>query len=280
MLTRHILEMLLFAALLLQPLPAQAQSHPKMRGYLLSVSNLYSALEYEKALEQIARAKRFARTEEDDVVLSLYEGLILADMNRWDESTAAFKAALFVNPDAKLPVKVSPKVESRFESVRQQVRQELANAPPSVVDAPRGEALTQDVPTRTPLPSHALPVAPRQAQPSAPPMASGSRLTHPRVLIPAISGGVLMVAGGTSWVLSRRELSRLRSNDATLTTREAVHLRASRGSTYQSIGIGLLGAGVVGVGIATGLFLTMPTDPVTLGMSTDGSSAFVVGRWP
>ncbi len=279
-----LLKMVLIAALLLHPLPAHAQSSPKLRSYLLSVNSLYSALEYEMALEQVSRAKRFASTAEDDVLLSLYEGLILADMNNWDESTAAFKAALFLNPEAKLPLEASPKVKSHFEAVRQQVRREIANTRPPADkapanDAPGGKPLTRNSSPRTPVPSQAMPVAPGQASPAAPPMDSERRLTHPHVLIPAVSGGVLMVAGGASWVLSRRELARLRSNDAALTTREAVHLRAARGSTYQTIGIGLMGVGLVGVGVATGLFLTMPTNEVALGLSTDGRSAFVAGSW-
>src|SRR6185312_8408736 len=115
-------KMVLVALLLLIPSSVHAQGDPKLKGYLLSVNRLYEALEYEKALEQIARAKRFAGTVEDDVILSLYEGIILADMNRLEDSTAAFKAALFLNPEAILPLEVSPKVGKRFEAVRQEVR--------------------------------------------------------------------------------------------------------------------------------------------------------------
>jgi len=272
--------MALVASLLFLPISVHAQSDPTLKGYLLSVSSLYSALEYEQALEQISRAKRFARTAEDDVILSLYEGIILADMSRWDESTAAFKAALFVDPKAELPLEVSPKVKSRFEAVRQDVQRELANAKPST--RPQQPALPEGLSERPPPQEDIKRTPPTNnlVPPVASPKASGRRFTRPQVLIPAISGGVLMVAGGTSWVLSKRELSRLRSTDESLDTREAIHRSAARGSTYQAIGLGLVGAGLVGVGVATGLFFTAPTGRVALGISTNGSSAFVMGTWP
>jgi chemotaxis protein histidine kinase CheA len=104
--------------------PAEERS-PEFQRYLLAASHLYENLEYERALEQLASARRFAHGVEDDVIIALYEGLILADLGK-QEFLAAFKAALFLQPDAKLPVKVSPKVEQDFEAVRAEVRKELA----------------------------------------------------------------------------------------------------------------------------------------------------------
>ncbi|WP_224248590.1 tetratricopeptide repeat protein [Hyalangium gracile] len=279
----------LIVLLLLLPLLVHAQEDSKLRGYLLSVNRLYAALEYEKALEQLTRAKRFAHTVEDDVTLSLYEGIILADMNRLEDSTAAFKAALFLNPEAKLPLEVSPKVAKRFESVRQEVRSEIAKAQqgprPSASQAPRksapppkagnqqgDEALSQSMRAHAALPA--------DADSTASTTNSQRSALRPQVLIPAISGGVLMLAGGTSWVLSRHERARLRGNDVTLATREDVHRSASRGRTYQAVGVGLLGAGLAGVGVAAGLFFSMPASTVSLDVTTDGTSAFVSGRWP
>jgi hypothetical protein len=257
-----IQRMAVVVVLLLLPLSVHAQSDSKLRGYLLSVKRLYAALEYEKALEQITRAKRFAGSMEEDVTLSLYEGIILADMNREEDSTAAFKAALFLDPDAKLPLDVSPKVAQHFEAVRQEVRSEITKAnPPSKTQA-RPET------ARSP----ALPAVSAKASPST--------ALRPQVLIPGIGGAVLLVAGGTSWALSRHERSRLRADDPTLATREDVRRSASRGRTYQAIGMGLLGAGVVSVGVATGLFFGTPSTELTLGMRTDGTSAFVFGSWP
>jgi hypothetical protein len=61
-----------------------------------------------------------------DVTVSLYEGLIFSDMGRWARVRAAFKTALLLDPEAKLPVKASPKVVRELEKMRVRVRKELA----------------------------------------------------------------------------------------------------------------------------------------------------------
>jgi hypothetical protein len=282
-------------------MPAQAEVESGVRAYLLSVNRLYQDLEYERALAQITRARSLTPTVVEDVALSLYEGIILADMNRWEESAGAFKEALFIQPAAKLPVKVSPKVERHFEKVRQAVKQELtAHTPPAASSPPKQpspQSESKPDPTVA-APTRLIPDAPSSKQPlknedlsPTPPTISElpseqvqvarRGLLNPQVLAPAIGGGVLMAVGGTSWALSRRELSRLRTNDPDLRTREEVRSSASRGRTYQSVGVGMLGAGLVGLGVAAGLhFFGTPSTEAALGVSTNGTSAFVHGRWP
>lgn len=111
---------------LLAPLASFAQDDAVQR-YLTAAARLYENLEYERAIAQLERAKTLPnRTVDDDVAIALYEGIILADMGKKDQSIAAFKEGLFLKPDAKLPVRVSPKVVSDFESVRREVKKELA----------------------------------------------------------------------------------------------------------------------------------------------------------
>jgi hypothetical protein len=197
---------------------------------------------------------------------------------------AAFKKALRLQPEAKLPVKVSPKVAQHFEAVRGSVKQELAASqkPPE-----------QPKPVTPPAPvaSKVLP-EPKPQPPAAPPQASSSleaepsvtesrSFTSPQVLGPAIAGGVLVVLGGTSWALSRRELSRLNNDDPSLATPEDVRQASSRGRTLQSVGVGLMGVGVAGLGFACGWYaFGSPSSETALSVGTDGSSAFVQGRWP
>ncbi|MBN1209228.1 MAG: hypothetical protein JXB05_30500 [Myxococcaceae bacterium] len=270
-----------FILLPLMPVLAQSQSGA-LRAALTNINRLYEELEYERALAQITSARTLARTTDEDVALSLYQGVILADMNRWEESAAALKTALFLRPEAQLPVKVSPKVSQHFEKVRQQVKQELGvgTQPAPVATAPKPAPLEPKLEPKAspePLPEPAVPTA--TASTSSEP--TGSSFTHPQFLIPAIASGVLLVAGGTSWALSRRELSSLNNNDPRLATREDARQAASRGSTYQSVGVGLLGAGVVGLGFAASSYLWAPTsNELSLQVGTNGTSAFVQGRWP
>jgi len=243
--------------------PAHAQGN--FERHLTAAARLYQSLEYERALTQIELARKLPHSSEQEVELSLYEGIILAESGQQDSSAAAFKSALLVQPEAVLPVKVSPKVQSAFESVREQVKRELAALPP------RPEPLRVESPPR---PEPTLPTAavPRSA------LLTGLRRAAP---VTAIAGGTLVVAGGISWAISRGELSRLRGNDASIDSRQAVEKAVSKGRTWQTVGVSLVGVGTAGLLAAAGGYVLGPSDqPVAVGLGTDGTSAFVFGRWP
>jgi tetratricopeptide (TPR) repeat protein len=119
--------MLVLVLLSLVGAPLQsAHAADDFNRYLRAAVRLYESLDYERALKQLERARRVARGVEEDVILGLHEGIILADMGRWQDAQATFKTALLLNPEAKLPLRVSPKVEAEFEKQRERARQELA----------------------------------------------------------------------------------------------------------------------------------------------------------
>jgi tetratricopeptide (TPR) repeat protein len=271
----------LMAATLLLPLLAHAEVSAEVQACLTSVSRLYDELEFEQALEQIVSARRQTRGTEDDIALALYEGVILADLGKLAESRETLKAALLLNPEAKLPVQVSPKVVRLFENLRQEVTQELATA------LAQREAEQPRLGARPPP----LEVEPAQLQVPEPPdpalvaspaaAASGHVGPSAHVLIPAIAGGVLLAAGGVSWGLALGEQSRLRGGDSSLASYEDVQQSMSRGRSFQTVGAGLVGLGVLGLGIAAGLHAPgVPKSSVAVGLGTNGTSAFVYGRWP
>ncbi|RKH17796.1 hypothetical protein D7V77_35220 [Corallococcus sp. CA041A] len=91
------------------------------------------------------------------------------------------------------------------------------------------------------------------------------------------------MGSGVSYLLARGEQSKLRGDDKGLDSLDAVKRSASRGRTYQAVGLALAGAGVVSLGISAGMYLLgRSSEPQTLAIdaSTDGTSAFVQGRWP
>jgi hypothetical protein len=288
------------AFVLLVPLIARAQGSIEVQRYLDSVNLLYENLEYERALEQIASAKRLTRGMEDDAVLALYEGVILADLGKNEEAIAAFKAALFLKPEAKLPVRVSPKVVRLFEGLRQQVKQEQASllarrdAEQQRLDAPPQQAETKPRQEEQELVPQApqtvlAPIVmvqqqlalnlPREAPPEGNVSWRADLRSH--ALLPSIAGGALLALGGVSWSLAKGEQSRLRSGDPSLTSPADVQRSMSRGQWFQTVGVGLVGAGVVGLGLAAGIYaLGVPEAPILVGAGTDGTSAFVYGRWP
>ncbi|WP_224362485.1 hypothetical protein [Hyalangium versicolor] len=249
------------------PLPAHAQD--EFQRHLNAAIRLYQGLEYERALTQIELARKMPHGSDDEVKLSLYEGILQAELGHPDEMTAAFKSALLVQPDVKLPVRVAPKVSTAFESVRQQAKRELAAMTPSPPQPTKPEVAAKPPPAVTPAPT------------TVSTESSSPKLQRRHALIPAIAGGALVVAGGISYALSRSELSKLRDNDPGIQSRDAVDDSVSKGNRYQTIGVTLLGVGTAGLAAAAGIyFLGAPDKPATVGLTTDGKSAFVYGRWP
>lgn len=267
---RSYLSAAIVGLLFVVAVPPSAHAQGDFQRHLTAAIRLYENLEYERALTQINLAKQLPHGAEAELELSLYEGIIQAELGQQDASIAAFKSALFVQPEVKLPVKVAPKIANLFESVRAQVQRELAAMPPKPTpQPPKPEVATSPPPAATP------------------PAVEGSREPPDRTalrrhaLIPAIAGGALVVGGGVSWALSRGQLSRLRSNDPAIQSQESVQQIVSRGNTLQTLGVTLLGVGAAGLAAAGGMYLLgAPEAPVAVGLSTDGTSALVYGRWP
>jgi hypothetical protein len=263
---------------LLLPLVTHAATDGDAQTYLRSAKQLLESLDYEDALTQLHLARQVFRTREQEVTLLLYEGILLAELTRWAESTAAFRNALALSSEVQLPVQVSPKVKERFESLREQARRELA-----ALVAPTPE---RDSPLEKPEPSTESAIE-TTSPPRQSPLSVAAASSSPRErsqsysLVPAIAGGGLVVAGGVSWALSRGELNRLRTASPSLVREEDVERSVSRGRTLQTLGITLLGAGAAGLLSAAGLYiLGGPAEPMALGVGTTGSTAIIHGRWP
>ena len=103
---------------------AHAQS-AEVKKYLNAAVTLYENLEYEKALKQIQRAKTKSAGASDDAAIALYEGIVYADMGKEDLALRSFKTGLSMEPEAKLPLEVSPKVEKVFNRARESVQKLL-----------------------------------------------------------------------------------------------------------------------------------------------------------
>jgi tetratricopeptide (TPR) repeat protein len=115
----------LCAALLLMPALAGATSK-EVQKYLNAAATMIENLDYEKALKQIERARQKSQGAEDDVQVALFEGVVLSELGKTEKALTAFKTGLSMDPDAKLPLEVSPKVEKNFEQARANVKKTLA----------------------------------------------------------------------------------------------------------------------------------------------------------
>ena len=111
-------------AVLAFSMPAHAQS-AEVKKYLNAAVTLYENLEYEKALKQIQRAKTKSTGASDDARIALYEGIVFADMGKEEKALNAFKTGLSMEPEAKLPLEVSPKVEKVFKRALENVQRML-----------------------------------------------------------------------------------------------------------------------------------------------------------
>jgi tetratricopeptide (TPR) repeat protein len=119
---------LMISLLALGVVPHAAHGEDDFNHHLSASVRLYKSLEYEQAMVQLQRAKQLARSTGQNASIALHEGIFLADLGKREESLAAFRAALLLEPEAKLPFKVSPKMVRGFEDVRVRVRMELASA--------------------------------------------------------------------------------------------------------------------------------------------------------
>ncbi|MBZ4401961.1 hypothetical protein K8625_40275 [Myxococcus sp. AS-1-15] len=274
----------LLLGLCILPGGARGAVSPDMRRYLVSIHQLIEDLAYERALEQVARGKKVSKGPEDDVAISLYEGILVAELSagRLDESNAAFKAALFLAPDAQLPLSVSPKLKRRFEAVREEVLGELAL---------RGEdrgPLKTDAPTRLqrqPAPRGPLPeAASRLSESSSSPVSEvppSSPTLRERAIIPAVAGGALVVTAGVFWKLAEGKKSKLVHKPPELRTEADARNLAQSARGMQTVSVGLLVGGLVGLGAAMGMYLQGAPDaqvPVQVGL--DGTSVSISGKLP
>jgi hypothetical protein len=277
--------LLLLLTAMICPLTAQAQQEEFDR-YFTAAGQLYESLEYERALEQLDRARKLTQGVQQDVAVALQEGIILGDMGHREQSLAAFKTALLLDPKAVLPTKVSPKVEKDFEAVRIRVLKDLASRPrPPKSPAPSAVSPLPVSPSPSLVSTPQTPLAPAGtglnpvAEPSGPTTLSQPSHSQ-RWILPAASGAMALT-GGVFYGLARNERSRLRSGDASLGSLEASQTSASRGRTYQTVSAGLVGAGVVGLGVSLALQLLRDEPAVAItGGGTDGRSAFIQGTWP
>ncbi len=103
-----------------------AKAGGEFQRHVAEAVRLYDDLEYELALEQLERARGSLKVPGDRVTLALHKGIISADMGRWQVARDEFRAALLLDPDARLPLRVSPKVSREFEAQRARAVADLA----------------------------------------------------------------------------------------------------------------------------------------------------------
>ncbi|WP_164010897.1 hypothetical protein [Pyxidicoccus trucidator] len=242
------------------PLSA-ARAEGGFERHISEAVRLYEDLEYELALEELERASKVPHGVEEEVTCSLYQGIISADLGRAEAARAAFWSALVLKPDAKLPLRVSPKVAREFESQRTKVQAELAR---KRKDSPR---LAESRPV-DPGPEAGTAVEPTPVQPLTPEPREVARPelvpSHPEELatqtearaswtrrVPVVSMVLLgagVAAGGAGTVFGLSSRSQLESARGAqfYDDLEVHHGQAQRSAKTANVLFGTAGAAVAG----------------------------------
>ncbi len=225
--------MLVFWWLAVGAMPGAAQAQSDFNRYFNAAVQLYNSGESERALEQLQNAKKRTSELQHDISVALYEGLILADLGQREQALAAFETALLLDPEAKLPTKVSPKLSDDFEEVRKRVLKKGPQAsepqsplskagknpthpPPAPTDRPSKEpprsetppaVTTAGQPGRPPANSNLNPPATPAPKPYAP-QPQIAEQSRPRVPVaPLVLAGVGIASAGAGIVFGMQSRS-------------------------------------------------------------------------
>ncbi|WP_375765025.1 hypothetical protein NR798_25250 [Archangium gephyra] len=236
----------------------------------------YEDFDYEKSLEQLTKAQALAKGPEQEVPVALYLGIVYAELGDRKQSLAAFRTGLYLKPDARLPVKVSPKVERDFEEVRQTVLQDLgaSTAPeqsPPVAERPAQPA-APDTPVAADTPAPADKPALLPPEPTRPPAyVQTDKPSGRSAVLPLALMGTGAVAGGAAVFFGLQATSNIER--AQLSTRygervEKLHTAEGQ-ALVANILFGTASAAAVGA-LAAYLFSGSPAAPAST--STGGAS--------
>ncbi|WP_157232387.1 tetratricopeptide repeat protein [Hyalangium minutum] len=119
---------------------------------------LYEQLEYEAALEQLARVRSAAVDTEVRALTWLYEGIILANLGQTHRSREAFREGIRLQPASVLPIEVSPKVAQLFQDIRKEEHRRPSPSPSKLVALEAPQPSPSEVPS-TPLVGTAPPTS-------------------------------------------------------------------------------------------------------------------------
>lgn len=247
--------------------------------YLTAARNLYEQLDYELALAQLDRAQTQSKGLPDDAAINLYRGVILADLGRADESNAAFRTAVSLDPAAVLPFTVSPKVQEAFETAKRAVnrsergRPGAAQAPPAAsppAAQPAPVAATKAAAPPSAQAARPAPVA--STNPAASPSAQATRPAPAAAVaveqtspsrapfwVAALAGGALVAGGGTCLALGWVADGKLRSGDPSIQTREQLDRAVDQEKVLLTAGTVMGSAGIAALTAA--LVLGRPAEP-------------------
>ncbi len=270
----HWVRYLTLAACLWVAVPLHAaRAEGEFERHIAEAVRLYEDLEYEQALDQLESASKVPHGTEQEVTRLLYQGLISADLGEWRAARAAFRSALSLNPDAKLPIRISPKVSREFESQRIKAQAALVQKrkdSPTVAESwpefPEPVIPVEPAPVAEPREVARLDLVP--ALPEEPVTQTEAQASWMR-RVPVVSMVLLgagVAAGGAGTVFGLSSRSQLEDARAAQFRADLVehHGQSQRSAKTANIFFGTAGAAVAGA-VVTWLLMGEPGTVVAEG---------------
>ena len=125
--------------LLLLPFSAAVDDQP----LCLEARGMYDSMDLEGALARFELVLLIdSLTEDERAQVLLWIGLAEADLGRFDNAETRFAEALRLDPDARLPVEASPRVQELMEAAREKARESAPD--PEDEDAPVADVTKND----------------------------------------------------------------------------------------------------------------------------------------
>jgi len=216
--------------------PVLAAEFPTKNKQLQRALRLYEAFEYEEALRVLDKAEQVpTNTQEDKVNTALLEALLSYETQQPVRGDRAFQRALDLDPNAKLPFKVSPKLAARLEELRAEAVAKKTPQPPPRVEPPPPPVVTDTVP-----------------QPKA--------TRRMNLKLPVAIGGSVVALGGILAVTQSKSLEgKVRDADSSIDSRKKLEDTLSQARTFNTVGWVLMGLGAATTAGSL-LFLDMPPE--------------------
>ncbi|MCE9668580.1 hypothetical protein LY474_12225 [Myxococcus stipitatus] len=236
---------------------------------LAEAIRLYEGLEYELALKQLTKASVLPHDASEAVSISVLMGIVKAELGRWDEAREDFLAALSIQLDAPLPLRVPPKVAREFEAQRETARAAAAREredAPTVSGTRPGASSGQpgDGSRSTLVPESTTEVSLSQEPGWAPSAKQGRGLVLAGRRVPLLSMVLLgtgVAAGGVGTVFGLSSRSHVTEARATETIKdlEAQQSKAQSSATTANVLFGTAAVAAVGA-VTTWLVMGAPTE--------------------
>jgi len=128
--------------------------------YLSAAKKAFEDLDYEEGLKALRKARAVRSPSRERVMIELLEGVLSGELGNPDRALKAFRAAMRLDANAKLPYSVSPKVQVLFDKAKREASPRKSS---------RTRRTSEPSVQADPSPQTPPPDAPQVAQTESPP---------------------------------------------------------------------------------------------------------------